>query len=190
MQVDIQANKNRIIELLTSTNRPGMDALLKYLDESGFYESPGSTKYHGCYMGGLAKHSLGVFDLLDFHNQEFKLGCPVESIRIAALLHDVCKIGAYVGLSKPYSYNRSQPKGHATLSIERVKQYITLTELEEKMIRYHMGVYGLKEFDEEKGEYTLRNESMANAWFHHPVVKVMYFCDELATLAEKTEENN
>ena len=67
------------------------------------------------------------------------------------------------------------------------------------MIRYHMGVYGLNEFDERSGEYPLRGDqsktseqrrgqSLANAWHHYPIVKLMYFCDELATLSEKASE--
>jgi 23S rRNA maturation-related 3'-5' exoribonuclease YhaM len=182
--------KEKIIELLTSTNRTGVNALIDWLIEKGFFTSPGSTRFHGCYTGGLAQHSFNVYELLDKANKEYGLECPQESIIIATLLHDVCKVGAYLGNSKPYTWNRSQPKGHAALSLERIKQFIELTDLEEKMIKYHMGVYGLEEFEPGKGEYTLRNESMANAWFHHPIVKVMYFCDEFATLKEKLTEND
>jgi hypothetical protein len=73
--------------------------------------------------------------------------------------------------------------------VARVKQFINISELEEKMILYHMGVYGLHEFEEGKGEYPLRGGGLANAWYHHPAVKVMYFCDELATLGEKARES-
>lgn len=185
--------KTQIITLLKSTNRENIDKLIDYLIEDGFFESPASTKYHGCYQGGLAEHSLNVYNLLSKHVEELKFQVSKESIIIAALLHDVCKIGAYLGNSKPYQFNPSQPGGHAVLSLNRVKNFITLTELEEKMILYHMGIYGLKEFQdpgyEHKGEYFLRGGGMANAWFHNPVVKLMYFCDELATFQEKIKEN-
>lgn len=177
--------KTKIIKLLTFTNREGIKDLIAYLENEGFFESPASTKYHGCYPGGLAEHSFNVYDLLTLYNSQCRLGIDDETIIIAALLHDVCKVGAYIGDEKPYSWNREQPKGHASLSLERIKKFIILTELEEMMIKFHMGVYGLTEFDEEKGEYPLRGGSMANAWYHHPIVKVMYFCDELATLQEK-----
>jgi 23S rRNA maturation-related 3'-5' exoribonuclease YhaM len=186
----ITQHQQIITTSLLSTNRPGMEGLLLYLNDGGFFTCPGSTKFHGCYEGGLAHHSLNVYDLLLAMNKDLALNCPADSLIIAPLLHDLCKMGSYIGTSKPYTYNRSHPKGHALLSLERIRQYITLTELEDKMIRYHMGVYGLKEFEPDKGEYTLRGESMANAWFHHPIVKVMYFCDELATLQEKTHETN
>ena len=186
--VSIVSNQHRIEKLLLSTKREGMENLLAYMKEGGFFTSPGSTRYHGCYEGGLAVHSLGVYDLLDLYAPSLKLDCPADSLIIAPLLHDLCKMGSYTGDKKPYSYNRSHPKGHAALSISRISRFIKLTELEEKMIRFHMGVYGLKEFDDKKGEYPLRGGGMANAWHHHSVVKVMYFCDELATLDEKADE--
>lgn len=186
----IQQNQATITARLCGTQRHGMDGLIKYLIDGGFFTSPGSTKYHGCYTGGLAQHSLNVFNLLIGFNEELKLTADADALVIAPLLHDLCKMGSYIGQSKPYGYNKAHPKGHAVLSIERIKQFITLSELEEKMIRYHMGVYGLKEFEPDKGEYTLRGESMANAWFHHPIVKVMYFCDEIAALQEKCWEES
>jgi len=186
--------KERIIELLRSTKREKIEDMIAYLEKGGFFEAPASTRFHGCYAGGLAKHSYRVYQLLVDKDSLLKLNTPPESLIIAALLHDVCKIGAYTGTAKPYGWNKAQPAGHAKLSLDRIKQFIELTELEEKMILYHMGVYGLVEFQdpgkEDKGEYTLRNESMANAWFHHPIVKVMYFCDEIETLMTKAEERS
>ena len=46
----------KIIELLESTHRAGMVHLIDYLHENGFFEAPASTKYHGCFEGGLAVH--------------------------------------------------------------------------------------------------------------------------------------
>ena len=82
------------------------------------------------------------------------------------------------------------------------------------MIKFHMGVYGLNESYEEgswaskaNAEYPLRSDhskdeeltkeesqkarygkSLFNAWYHNPIVKIMYFCDEVATLEEKAKE--
>ncbi len=168
-----------------------MNKLIAWLDATGFFESPASRKYHSAYRCGLSIHSHNVYTTLIAYDKLLKLETPKDSLIIAALLHDVCKIDAYIGEAAPYKNNRDKPEGHATLSIIRIKEFIDLTELEEKMILYHMGIYGLVEFQdpgkEHKGEYTLRNKSMANAWYHHPIVKVMYFCDELATLEEKNE---
>lgn len=224
--------KEKIIELLKSTNRSCIEKLITYLEIEGFFESPGSTKFSGCYAGGLAGHSLRVFELLSNNiNGRYSAGTTLkldtvsspgqkplpikpENVIIAALLHDVCKIGAYIGNEKPYKWNKGQPKGHALLSIERIKKHIKLTDIEELMITYHMGVYGLKEFYEEdsweyktNAEYSLRGDhsndktltkeesqkarygkSMRNAWYHNPIVKLMYFCDEIATLEAKASE--
>lgn len=186
-----------------------MCELRTYLKWEGFYTSPASTKYHGCYEGGLAQHSYDVYCQLVARVATLRLGevmsfgqkpLPIkpENLIVAALLHDVCKIGAYLGDAKPYKWNRAQPKGHALLSIERISQYIELEPIEELMIRYHMGLYGLHEF-EGKGEYPLQGKSqgskedrygksLRNAWYHNPICKVIYFCDELATLSEKARE--
>jgi len=42
--------KDTIIALLKGTKREGMEKLISWLIEAGFFESPASTKYHGCYL--------------------------------------------------------------------------------------------------------------------------------------------
>ena len=159
-----------IIDLLKSTRHPGIKSMIEYLLKEGFFESPVSTRFYGCYEGGLAKHSLGVYDLLKEFNEKLNLGAAIasgqkplpikpENIVIAALLHDVCKVGAYLGSEKPYRWNKKMPEGHATLSIARIKKHIELTEIEELMIKFHMGVYGLKEFyEKDSWEYKTNAE--------------------------------
>jgi hypothetical protein len=161
--------KERITELLLSTQRDGMDAMIEYLNTSGFFESPASTKFHGAYPGGLADHSLRVFEILgpyvdlarlithpDTTAGKKPLPLCCDSVVIATLLHDICKAGAYVGDEAPYKWNKTQPGGHALLSIERIKKYIKLEPIEELMIRFHMGLYGLNEFYEE-GSWESKN---------------------------------
>ena len=215
-----------IIEnLLRETKREGIEDLIAYLVDEGFFEAPASTKFHGSYKGGLAKHSLGVYDMfikilpntifeVASTGQKPLLVTDIEATTaIVCLLHDVCKIGQYLGDAAPYKWNKANPKGHATLSIERIKKFIKLEPLEEMMIRYHMGIYGLNEFYEmdsweykSNAEYPLRGDhtkdegmtkeesqavrygkSLRNAWYHNPICKIMYFADELATLNEKAE---
>ncbi len=216
------SKRKEITELLKSTNRVGMNRMISWLINNGFFTCPASTKFHGCYEGGLADHSMALYSLLECKQHSLKLDTvrspgqkpfeiKPEHIIIAALLHDICKVGAYIGTAKPYKWNKGQPKGHAILSIERISEFIKLEPIEEMMIRYHMGPYGLNEFykegDWQSGEYPLRGDhiacegmskeesqtarygkSLANAWFHNPICKLMYFCDELATLQEKTKE--
>ena len=200
-------NQTIIIDLLESTKREGIDKLTTYLIASGFFNSPASTRFHGCYADGLAQHSLRVYELLsELHRENdfnkttgyglVTLPVKEENIIIATLLHDVCKIGAYNGTEMPNKWNRAQPKGHALLSLIRINQLIKLKPIEELMIKYHMGIYGLFEYDPGKGEFPLRSDgtgskeerygkSLRNAWYHNSIVKFMYFCDEMSTREDR-----
>ena len=51
-------------ELLLSTKREGIEALLEFIRKSDFYTAPASTKYHSCHEGGLLEHSLNVYKCL------------------------------------------------------------------------------------------------------------------------------
>ena len=216
------STKQKIIDVLFKIPRGGINDLLAHLEASGFFTSPASTKYHGCYEGGLADHSWDVYSRVLEMNKTLDLGqardagqkpLPLtdDNIAIACLLHDLCKVGAYLGTEKPYAWNKQQPKGHAVLSIVRANGFIALEPIEEMMIRFHMGVYGLNEFfgpgDWGTGEYPLRGDiacdgmskdeskafrygkSLANAWYHNPICKIVYFADEIATMTEKASES-
>jgi len=60
--------KLKIIELLGSTERKGIDRVIKFLESSDFFEAPASTRYHGNYKGGLAEHSLNVYEIFKKKN--------------------------------------------------------------------------------------------------------------------------
>lgn len=201
--MDEKEMRETIGTLLMSTEREGIDKLLGYLECDGFFTSPASTKFHRCCTGGLMQHSWNVYQTLKEYTEKFRFRqspgqilLPVmrENIIIAGLLHDVCKIGAYIGNSAPYKWNRAQPKGHALLSLVRIAKYIKLEKIEEMMIKFHMGTYGTLEFGSYCSEYPIRGDkslskeerygqSLANAWYHNPIVKLMYFCDELDNFA-------
>ena len=55
--------KEEFIEVYQAQiKRPGADALLDYLEhKSDFFTAPSSTRFHGCYEGGLCEHSLNVY---------------------------------------------------------------------------------------------------------------------------------
>ena len=182
-----EANKLQIISLLNSTKRASMDEMIEWLEEHGYFEAPGSTRFHGCYKGGLAQHSLNVYEHLTRLNILCSLGIDNNVIIISTLLHDVCKVGQYLGDSKPYRWNPSNPKGHASLSLQRVSGILTLTKDEADMIRYHMGAWGSTEFDCNKGEYDTAD--MMDAYKNNVGVRFIYFADESAAAIEKAEEN-
>ena len=93
--IDISANRERFIELLKSTGRDGIDYVIEDLDAWGFFEAPASVRNHFNFPGGLALHSLNVYDMaMAIRNATIPLRPDMEkmlntdSIAIAALLHD------------------------------------------------------------------------------------------------------
>ena len=56
------SNKERFLEILRSVNRPGMDKLIEWLEDSTFFVDPASARFHGNYEGGLCDHSLAVYE--------------------------------------------------------------------------------------------------------------------------------
>jgi len=166
----IEENKQKILSLLNSVERENIDALITYLKESDFFVAPASTRYHLNFPGGLAQHSLNVCKSLKHLNKIYKINIPEESVIITSLLHDICKINLYIPTGNGYIFNSSQPPGHGSLSVERIKKYIDLTEKEEMMIRWHMNHYD-KEF--KNSESSVRGK--------HPEIYVMYFADHLSS---------
>lgn len=94
--------KEEIIKLLKETKRDGIDNLINYLEKSDFFKAPASTRFHLSEEGGLAQHSLNVYNCLatkyenPLWNKVFKKhNVSPDNIVIAALLHDLCKTYFY-----------------------------------------------------------------------------------------------
>lgn len=123
----------------------GAKILLKDMKHNGFFDAPASTKYHGCYDGGLARHSLNVFERL------MNSGAPkkytLKTIATVALLHDVCKMDAYrkektEDGKEIYVYNKDAfPAGHGEKSVFIIQKYMRLTDEELLAVRWHMGAF-------------------------------------------------
>lgn len=162
----IQSNKDAIESELSKIKRPGMDKLMEYLRNSGFYTQAASTKWHQSYRGGLAEHSLEVFKVLDELNLVLDLGYDQEVIIIAGTMHDLCKVDSYI--EKPgnvFIWNSKSDSRHALKSIGLLKSYIELTDEEESAIKYHMGAYEEKEYD--WGELSEAYHDYAIAYYTH-----------------------
>lgn len=139
----------KVYALLESVERPGMKEFLEFLSTTDYFIAPASTKYHLCEEGGLLRHSYNVFWFFFQKNIINKMNLPVDSIIVTGLLHDLCKVGLYIKEPQGgYSYNPDVgDRGHGKLSVERIKCFIGLTQEEEAMILYHMGVfYAEKEY--------------------------------------------
>jgi len=122
--------------------RPGIGNLLDYLLESDYFTAPASTRYHNVFKGGLCQHSLNVTREFSKENARWLKSVPRDSVTICGLLHDLCKVGAYVETSNGYEKVKEFPKGHARLSISRATKFIELTPVELDIILYHMGLFG------------------------------------------------
>lgn len=163
----LESNKQRFIDIYTSKiKREGADKLLAFLtsESCDFFTAPASTRYHGNFEGGLLQHSLNVYDCLcdilarPRMRDTYGISYSEESIAIAALMHDLCKINFYKTSyrnvknaegrweSVPYyTIEDSLPYGHGEKSVYIISGYMRLTRDEAFAIRYHMGFSGTED---------------------------------------------
>ena len=158
--------KERIIKLLLSTKRDGMASLLAWMEINGFFTSPCSTQHHLSCEGGLAEHSLNVWNLMtdmaDTLLSEEERKEMYQSIIICSLLHDIGKAGqfgkpGYVenylskrdkdgnpirSEAKPYVANAELLNvPHEIRALSIISKFIDLTEEEQHAILFHNGKY-------------------------------------------------
>lgn len=111
----MQNLKEQFIQKLLSTQREGIENVIKHLERLGFFDAPASTKFHLNVKGGLMQHSWNVCSTaLMLREQmilmapELEEKLPVDSVIIAALLHDACKANIY----KETLLNRKNDQGY------------------------------------------------------------------------------
>ena len=88
--------KEEIIVTLNKTGREGINDLIEYLEEAGFFTAPASGGNHLSKEGGLAEHSLNVCHIAEKLSVSLIGGANItdeirNSVVIAALLHDIGK---------------------------------------------------------------------------------------------------
>ena len=171
--------KEEFIELLKQTHREGMENLIEFLkNKTDFFEAPASTRFHCSFKGGLLEHSMKVYEIL-----KQKAG-DSESVRIIALLHDICKTNFYkvdyrnskneqgVWEKVPYyTIEDTIPYGHGEKSVMMISEFIKLTPEERYAIRWHMG------FTEPKELYT----TIGQAYKKYPIALLTHEADLEAT---------
>ena len=183
-------------EMLLSTNREGMERVVKRLEEVGFFKAPASTKFHLNYEGGLLEHSMNVCDmalelreLMIRKKEDLRDFLSKESVIIAALLHDVCKADIYKPAIKRqknaygvwcdvpgYDVDYSNyPLGHGEKSVIWLLQNgLQLTDDEIMAIRWHMTAWDLPfQSPEMKGNLNAARERC-------PLVSLIQAADGLA----------
>lgn len=183
-------DKERFVALCSTVSRPGMDELMKWLEENDFYTCPASTRFHGSYHGGLLKHSLNVYDELKrllIVYPEVKVS--EESVIIAALFHDLCKVNFYItekrnrknqsGAWESYDAYTIKEKfcfgGHGSKSVFLVQHFMKLTPEEAVAINCHMSCWN-------------GDTSVGNAFEQYPFAWLLHVADESATYIKEGKE--
>lgn len=153
-------NKKFVVDRLLATKRVGMEGLIQYMEEIGFFNAPCSGGNHLCCEFGLVHHTSNVMMAAENIGYALlgknKYAEIRDSVIIAAALHDLGKCGDYgkqmyvpnilksgkASEAKPFKRNPDLlPIDHATRSIKLATLFIDLTEDEEFAIRYHDGLY-------------------------------------------------
>lgn len=155
-----------IDRLMLSTGREGVEDLLVYMQESGFYDAPASTRFHGAYEGALAEHSLNVLNCARTLAKAW-LGKKwyeehQDSIIICSILHDLGKCGQFgkplyvpnilksgkPSATQPFATNSDlMTLPHEIVSCIEATKFIDLTEEEQRAIAWHNGLYGPFKYD-------------------------------------------
>lgn len=185
-------------EALAATNRKGINSVLSKLEENGFFEAPASSKFHLSCKGGLAEHSMNVYEAARILREqiisrkpELEEQLPLDSVAICALLHDVCKTDVYKegilsrknedGYWEKYvgyqvDYNMGLPLGHGEKSVILLLSWgLELTPEEMLAIRWHMSAWDMPMQSAE------HKESFNAAKAKSPLVSLVQLADGIAT---------
>lgn len=161
--------REAILELLSSIERDGIEDVIKFVEESNYFNDPASVNHHNNYVGGLADHSLNVYQiLLNYQKIYPELKELDDSLKIVALLHDIGYVNCYQKVSKNQPmkgadgknkkdeygkliwvekegfefYPEAQlPYSPGHLSTVIIKKYMKLTKLEDLAILWQRGIY-------------------------------------------------
>ena len=186
MELDLEKQKQQFLDTCrTVIHRDGLEDLLDWLCKADFFSAPASTKYHGAYAGGLCQHALDVYDYAQ--KLAFLSPTPIkeESLCIAALFHDVCKVNLYridyrnqkvngEWQSIPYYTveERFHFGGHGSKSVYQVQYFMKLNQDEAVAINCHMGF-------SDGSATTVRD--VGNAFQSCPLAWIIHTADEAAT---------
>ncbi len=197
--------KEEFLQLLRSTERPGVEDAIEYIDQLGFFTAPASAGHHLNTEGGLVEHSvntckaaLKVWEGMKEIEPTLEREVTRDSVIIAALLHDICKSDIYVRSVKKRKNRLGQwedsegykvsyknfPMGHGEKSVVlALCSGIELSDAEMLAIRWHMGAWGinLNSFED------VRNYDTAHKLY--PLVAIIHTADTLAAaIMERTAE--
>jgi hypothetical protein len=177
--------KTKFLELLREVKRPGIEDLVQYLLDSDFFEAPASSEFHLNVPGGLLEHSLNVYNSLVGIAGKYSPTTPRESIILAGLGHDLCKIGLYVRDFRNkkingkweqveyWNHDDKFPVGHGEKSVIILQKYIKLTDEEIYSVRFHMASWDCEGYSQKK--------SLNGAMDKCKLLKCLIIADQVAT---------
>lgn len=184
-------NKERFLSLCREhIKRDGIDDLLRWLETSDFFTAPASSRYHSSCVGGLAAHSLNVYDQLRRLLSAYpEITCSDETAVIISLFHDLCKVNMYEvekrnrknkdGQWESYDAYKIKEKfcfgGHGSKSVFLVQNFIRLTPEEAVAINCHMGM----------GD---GNDYVGKSYEQYPLAWLLHVADEAATYLDETQK--
>lgn len=171
--------------------REGIKDLMAWLESTDFFTAPASTRFHGNFEGGLARHSLNVYSQLENlvnwygYSEEYSK----ETLAIVALFHDVCKVGCYKTEMRWRKDDRNQWEqyttyrfqedfafgGHGSKSVFLVQNFIKLTPDEAVAINCHMGQWDATTYSNP----TVAYEKCPLAWLLHVADEAADFIDKI-----------
>lgn len=194
---DLDMQRDQFLNIFDTCigEREGKEALREWLlsDHCDFFIAPASTKYHGNYDGGLCEHSIDVYEMAvrleslyreDIRKQYLVLNRPydraqfMESLTIAALFHDLCKVNFYKAKisgrnNSTFTVDEQLPfGGHGSKSVYVLSKYLKdLTDDEAIAINCHMGF-------SRAGDSTI---SIGESFRYSPLAWIIHVADEAAT---------
>ena len=175
---DVEKQKQEFLMLCReSIRREGLEDLLTWLQKSDFFTAPASTRYHGAYEGGLCEHSLDVYRMAKKAITGYELQLTEESVVIATLFHDLCKVNFYktrtTGRNLSYTVDEQLPfGGHGSKSVYILSKYLKdLRDDEAIAINCHMGFSRAVD----------SSVSLGESFHYSPLAWLIHVADEAAT---------
>lgn len=170
--------KQEILTIIENNiQREGIGDFVEWLCQTDFFSAPASTKYHDCFEGGLATHSMAVYFFLKKLCRDWDCDATDETIALVALFHDVCKIGCYktemrwrkdannqweqypvFTFKEDFAYG-----GHGSKSVFLIQSFMKLSPEEASAINCHMGAWDVTAYSNPTEVYS-RNKL---AWLLH-----------------------
>ena len=186
MELNIESQKQEFLTICrASIQREGLEGLLDWLCKADFFTAPASTHYHGGYPGGLCQHSIDVYQYAQKLIFLMPKAPTEESVAIATLFHDLCKVNLYKkdkknqkidGVWQEVPYYVVDEKfhfgGHGSKSVFLIQQFMKLTTEEAAAINCHMGF-------SDGSPSVVRDVS--NAYQQFPLAFIVHVADEAAT---------